>query len=150
MYVIGPYLQQHVSISSVHICMVLFWTKCAWWVILTREYHVIFFRKQVKFSLCELLDSSSSKKKFLASSLINKTKVYQNKLNKNSHSESMRNGQELALCYDQSIKHSYPMSKGSVWNSCVLKSRATKTLNVDLLSFLDSLCPAFSTYTWDT
>jgi len=29
LYVVGPYLQEHVGISYVHTCMVLFWTKCA-------------------------------------------------------------------------------------------------------------------------
>lgn len=73
------------------------------------------------FSLCELLDKSSIKKKFLAFSFMNKTKIYQNKLNKQSHSESMRYRQELGLCFDQPFKHIYLTGKGNVGNSFVSK-----------------------------
>lgn len=72
-------------------------------VVLNTEDHFTCFIKQVLLSLCELLAKSTRKKNFLASYFINKTKVYQNKLNRESHSESWSYG-GYPFCYDLPFK----------------------------------------------
>lgn len=61
---------------------------------------------------------------------MNKTKIYQNKLNKQSHSESMRYRQELGLCFDQPFEYMYLTGKGNVGNSCISKIKLRILSNV--------------------